>query len=319
MNPNHFLADLELKPDGLQRIAVALERGAINWPIAEVPERIVFVGMGSSLYAAQVAALRLRGVGITAVAESGSTVATWPARSTDLVVGISAGGGSVETNRLFSACAGTNRVALTNTVGSPITHGVPHVIDILAGTESSGVACRSFTHTLVALLQLEHQLTGGLPDLASTVLHAREATLDLLARRDEWLSEVTQLVAGPNGTWLLAPVERLCSAMQGALMLRETPRRAAVGCETGDWSHVDVYLTKTLDYRALVFTGSLWDANAAEWLGQRSATVVAVGDSFPGAAYALRYRHDDDPLVALLTEIMVPELIAATLWTNSFE
>ena len=38
-------------------------------------------------------------------------------------------------------------------------------------------------------------------------------------------------------------------------MVREGPRRAADGCETGDWNHVDVYLTKTLDYRALMFTG----------------------------------------------------------------
>jgi len=28
-----------------------------------------------------------------------------------------------------------------------------------------------------------------------------------------------------------------------------------VGTETGDWSHVEVYLTTTLDYRALVFSG----------------------------------------------------------------
>ena len=48
-------------------------------------------------------------------------------------------------------------------------------------------------------------------------------------------------------------------------MLREGPRRPAVGCETGDWSHVDVYLTKTTDYRLLVFAGSPWEEQMAEW------------------------------------------------------
>ena len=38
-------------------------------------------------------------------------------------------------------------------------------------------------------------------------------------------------------------------------MIREGPRRQAVACETGDWAHVDVYLTRTLDYRAIVFAG----------------------------------------------------------------
>ena len=67
-------------------------------------------------------------------------------------------------------------------------------------------------------------------------------------------------------------------------MVREGPRRHADACETGDWSRVDVYLTKTFDYRALVFSGSRWDAAAAEWLTDRGATVVSVGGSFPGRA-----------------------------------
>lgn len=319
MDSKQFVTDLEQKPSSLEHLAAAIEGGVSTWPIATPPERVVLIGMGSSLYAAQVAALRLRAAGITAIAESGSSVATVPARSTDLIVGISAGGRSPETNRLFSACAGATRIALTNTGGSPITNEADEVIDLRAGVEVSGVACRSFTHTLIALLQLEHQLTGRLPGLPELVFRAAQATTDLLARRDEWLTEVTHLLAGPSGTWLLAPAERVCSAMQGALMFREGPRRAAVGCETGDWSHVDAYLTKTLDYRAVVFTGSLWDANAADWMKQRSSTVVAVGGTFPNAAYTLRYPHDDDPLVALLTETLIPELVAATLWTATFE
>ena len=71
----------------------------------------------------------------------------------------------------------------------------------------------------------------------------------------QWLDDAVAELAGPDGTWLISPLERWSSAMQGALMLREVPRRPAVGCETGEWSHVDVYLTKTLDYRAIVFTG----------------------------------------------------------------
>jgi hypothetical protein len=87
-----------------------------------------------------------------------------------------------------------------------------------------------------------------------------------------------------------------------------------VASETGDWSHVDVYLTKTLDYRALLFAGSRWDGNALDWLRQRGSTLVSVGATFREARASVRYAGDDDPEVAAITEVLVPELVAATWW-----
>ena len=97
-------------------------------------------------------------------------------------------------------------------------------------------------------------------------------------------------------------------------MVREGPRRPAVACETGDWSHVDVYLAKSLDYRAIVFAGSRWDGQAVEWLTKRGATFVAVGGDIPGARGVIRYPGDEDPDIARHTEVLVPELLAATWW-----
>ncbi len=97
-------------------------------------------------------------------------------------------------------------------------------------------------------------------------------------------------------------------------MLRECPRLPAVGCETGDWSHVDVYLTKTTDYRMLLLGGSRWEPQLLDWTGQRGTTVVAVGAEVPGASYTLRYPHDEDDDVRLLTETLVAELVAARAW-----
>jgi hypothetical protein len=88
------------------------------------------------------------------------------------------------------------------------------------------------------------------------------------------------------------------------------------GCETGDWSHVDVYLSRTLDYRAVVFAGGRHDAAAAEWMRQRGSTAVAVGAPFDGARQVIRYPGDDDPVVSMLTEVLVAELLAATWWST---
>ena len=63
MDPAAFLADLEAKPAALRALADRLD-GADPWTPIEVPQRIVLIGMGSSRYAAGVAATRLRAAGI---------------------------------------------------------------------------------------------------------------------------------------------------------------------------------------------------------------------------------------------------------------
>jgi glucosamine--fructose-6-phosphate aminotransferase (isomerizing) len=313
MDPSAFMADLEAKPSALRALADAIDGGALRWPINRTPSRVLLTGMGSSWFAAQSAALRMRRAGIAAVAELSSTEASWPAADDLLTVGISASGGSAETLQFVAAHPGF--VALTNVVDSPITRSAAAVVPMLAGDERSGVACRSFQHTLVALLALEQQLAGTSLDIAARVRRTADASEWLLDHRDQWLPGAAHHLDGP-GVWFLAPAERISSALQSALMVREGPRRMSDACETGDWSHVDVYLTKTFDYRAVVFTGSRHQPAAAEWMRQRGSTVVAVGGPFEGAAHTIGYPGDEDPVVSLLTEVLIAELLAATWWLS---
>lgn len=310
MKAAEFLTDLEAKPAALLALADVLDD--VVWPV-EAGGRIVLTGMGSSWFAAETAARRMRRSGANVVAELASVEATYPPDPALTVVGITASGKSKETLELLRAHHGISRtIALTNSPDSALLADA--MVLMHAGLEGGGVACRSYVHTLVMLLHLQHQLTGNFPDLAEKMDSAAAATAALLDKRDEWLPHVQTLLRGPNGSWLMAPAERLGNSLQGALMLREGPRRAADGCETGDWNHVDVYLTKSLDYRALVFTGSRFDADAVRWMRERRSTFVAVGGHLPGAAHELRYPGDDDPIVALLTEVLVPELVAAHWW-----
>ncbi|WP_113700541.1 SIS domain-containing protein [Nonomuraea lactucae] len=316
MNPELYLADLEAKPAALAALAATLEAADPFDGLPEGVERVLFLGMGSSRYAAGVAALRLRAAGVDAYADYASAAATYPATPGTLVVTISATGGSRETLDASARYAGTPAftVALTNAPGSPVTEAAGLVVPLHAGEERGGVSCRTFQHTLALLLALESRLTGARRDLPSLVRRSAEATADLLDRRGTWLPEALNLLDGPHGVYTIAPAERLSSAEQSALMVREGPRRPADACETGDWAHVDVYLTKTLDYRALLFPGSRYDGQAMEWVRRRGSTVLAVGADVEGAAAAVRYRHDDDPDVALLTETLVAELVAARWW-----
>ncbi len=320
MHADAFAADLARKPDVLSRLADRLS-GVNPWAGVVPPgiERVVLLGMGSSAFAAGVAAARLRARGLVAAAELASSplLPAWGADT--LVVATSATGGSVETvDALRRVPAGVTTVALTNTAGSVITESCGAVVELAAEPEEGGVACRSYQHTLALLMALELHLSGqGTAGLAASVGAAATASAHLLATEADWRPRVADLLLGPAGTHLAAPAQRYCSAQQGALMLREGPRRAAVGCETGDWSHVDVYLTKTTDYRLLVFAGSPWEHHMAEWTTLRSTTVVGVGGTVPGAQAEVRYPGDDDDDVRLLTEVLVPELVAARAWQGA--
>jgi glucosamine--fructose-6-phosphate aminotransferase (isomerizing) len=311
MDAAAFLDDLEAKPAAL----LSLLEHPPQWPeLGEGP--VVLTGMGSSWFAADVAARRLRRHGIVAVADLASVEATFPPSPNLTVIGISASGRSAETLALLGAHHGVSRtIALTNDPSSSMP--AHHEVLMHAGVERGGVACRTYLHSLVALLVLEERLTRVDLRLDERVRRTAAAIAYLLDRRDGWMPPVNEAIEGTEGLWLLAPAERLGSALQGALMVREGPRRSADGCETGDWNHVDVYLTKTLDYRAVLFTGSRFDADALRWMLDRHSHVVAIGAEPTGASATVRYPGDDDPIVSLLTEVLVAELLAAHWWLTS--
>ena len=316
MSPELFLADLEEKPARLRGLASELAGIAETWRATGPAGTTYLVGMGSSHYAAQVVAGRMRAAGRRAHAELASTDLLPRLASHDIVIAVSASGGSVETldavHRLRGQESRATFVALTNHEDTPLAAACDRMVPLFAGGERGGVACRSFQHTLAVLLCLVPGFDTGV------VLRSAHATEDLLERRDAWLPAIRELVLGPDGSWFAAPARRISSSLQSALMLREGPRLAAVGCETGDWSHVDVYLTKTRDYRLLLYAGSPWEPQLLDWTGQRGSTVVAVGTDLPAgaAAHTLRYRHDDDDDVRLLTETVVAELLAAAAWAD---
>jgi len=314
MDPTAFLADLEAKPGALGRLA---DRLATDDPWAALPphDRLVLVGMGSSAYAAGVAAARLRAAGVDAVAELASSDLLPPARPGTIAIAVSAGGDSRETVAAVSSYAGQVPVLLlTERTDSDLAARSDLVVGLGAGEEAGGVACRSYQHTVALLLALESHVTGRSLDVPSLVRRSAEATTDLLERRDDWLPVVREALLHGDGVHVVAPARRLASAQQSALMLREGPRLPAYASETGDWSHVDVYLTKTTDYRMLLLAGSRWEDELLRWTTERRSTVVAVGADVPGAAMSLRYRHDGDDDVRLLTETLVAELLAADAW-----
>jgi hypothetical protein len=110
------------------------------------------------------------------------------------------------------------------------------------------------------------------------------------------------------------PAERIGTVEQSALMLREGPRIIADACETGDWLHVDVYLTKRPGYLLLLHAGSAFDAEVAGWRREREFDLITVGGEVAGATGAVGFPGSDDPVVASIAGTVVAELLSAELW-----
>src|SRR4051794_12658565 len=144
MDPLAFLADLETKPQWLDLLAARLAEGN---PFAAIPrpiDRVVLLGMGSSAYAASDAARDLRVAGITAVAEPASMEASWPPDPRTLVGAISATGESAEPLAAVERYRGRSPVvALVNDPASTLAARADIVVEMGAGEEGGGVACRS--------------------------------------------------------------------------------------------------------------------------------------------------------------------------------
>jgi len=318
VNPERLPADLALVPASLRAYADQL-RTDNPWRGTPVPgaRRIILLGMGSSGFAASLAAAHLQAAGVDAVAALASSTILPAAGPDAVVLAISATGSSPET--LAAAGRYVDRapvIAVTNTAGSPLTELAAVTVDLSAGVEVSGVACRSYRHTLALLLALLVRRERTATLIADAAERAAESTEDLLDRMAQWAPRAGELLLGRDGTAVVAPAARLASAAQSALMLRESPRRLAIAAETGEWSHIEVYLTKSTDYRMLLLTGSPWQPALLRWCAERGSTVVAVGEEINDVSMVIRHRHDDDQWARLLCEVLVAEVVAAEAFSS---
>jgi len=297
LRPELFADDVLGAPATLAAPAPGLE--SIR-RLAGRARRVLFLGMGSSRFAALDAAALLRGHGIDAAAEMASTGRPQPPGADTLVLAISATGGSDETVAAMRSHLGTSMVVgVTSVATSAIGSEADACLEI-AGDGPSGVACASYRSTVAVLRDVCGLLVPAAAPPTGWRERAAAAAGDLLDRRGEWLPRTVESLRG-GPVHVLAPAERLGAAEQSALMLREVPRVPAYACETGDWSHVDVYLTKRPGYRALLLPGSAYEDEVRQWQAERGFTLVTV--ETPGDA-------DVRPLV----ETLVCELLSAELW-----
>jgi fructoselysine-6-P-deglycase FrlB-like protein len=306
VNAEGFLTDIVAEPEGLRRVAE--HHGAARLERLLDRPRVLFTGMGSSRFAAMTAVADLRSRGVDAHAEPASTGTPQPPSQGTVCVAISASGSSAETLEAIRRHRRRSTVvALTNAPLGELAALADVSIDVLAGPEKGGVACRSFACTQAVLA-----LMRGVE--ADRIRRAADAVQSVIEERRVWLDDLAGLAEEARGVWVAAPAERIGTAEQSALMLREGPRIVADACETGDWPHVDVYLTKRPGYLLLLHSGSAYDQEVVGWRAERGFELISIGEPVAGASGAIGFPGAEDPVVASIAGTVVAELLAAELW-----
>ena len=313
-----FLADILRQPAMLAALLDAY--GEPGGPLATLPRwapdrgrRVALVGLGSSRYAALDAAAALRARGIAAWAEFAAPDAMVPPATDLVVVAISASGRTAEVVDVVERHRGRSFViGVTNRPDEPVGRGADVVLPLMAGDERAGISCLTYLATRAVLSLLSECLTGGVPGVAP-LRPAIEGLESLANGRSSWLEPAADLLDRAPAIGVVAPVGRLGTAEQAALMFREAPRLPAVAHETGDWSHTAIY-TALPGHRVVLLAGSPADPAVVRTVRDRGGRVIAIGDAADAdGVVSLMQGHPSSDVVASLAV----DLLAATLWART--
>ena len=283
---------------------------------AERPARVVFTGLGSSRYAATTAAAVARSAGIPAWAEYASSSLPTPRMQDQVLVAISASGGTrevVETARRHRGMGPV--IAVTNDEGSALAEAADHVLPLLAGREAAGIATRTFRAT-VAVLAMLIDRWGGRSDAAARLRPTLDALNVLIEGHQSWVGGAADLVDGAAAIDVLGDAADSALVYQAALMLREAPRLHASANDTADWLHTGVYLAFP-GHRLVLFRGSPADEEVVDTIRRRGGETIVVGPGLPGAARTIDVPLLDGPAPRAIVLSVIAELLAAELWDRS--
>jgi glutamine---fructose-6-phosphate transaminase (isomerizing) len=251
--------------------------------------RIVFTGMGSSLFAAIPAAsfLQARGIAAEAVETSELLHFLHPSLQPGVaVVVVSRSGESIEAVKLLSLlrARGLPVVGLTNVDGSTLARESSHPL-LMSCRADRMVAVQSYSSSLAVLLLLA---AAAVRDPSVTwraaiadTCRALEAEIpNQIAASDDWI----EFLSAAEAVYLLGRGPSLASCHEGALLFHEACRIPAVAMSAGQFRHgpVEVVDSRT---RAIVFASQSGtrelDLALAENLRSLGAQVrVCRGDSY---------------------------------------
>jgi glucosamine--fructose-6-phosphate aminotransferase (isomerizing) len=260
--------------------------------VRKVQGRIIFTGMGGSLFATlpAVSRLALQGFPVQAM-ESAELLHYGSAtlRAGDVGVVVSRSGGSAEPVLLAEKMrqSGMTVVGVTNVPGSDLEQ-IADITVPIGSLADKLIAVQTYTGTVLALLLLAEEVLAAesekLGEECAAALPLLSAHIDECLRVSEGWQH--WLMGGP--LYLLGRGPALASVYEGALLLHETAKTAAVGMSSGQFRHGPAEILSA-DFRAVVFgtppiTRAL-DRSLADDLFSTSAQARWIGPAAEGGSH----------------------------------
>ncbi len=299
-DPVNLSEDILAQPEAFRLLA---ETGPAQWDraLAAIGDlgrfpRVVFTGMGSSYFAAQVAAGALAALGIPAACELSSTLlhhGLGRLAPDDLLVVISQSGESAEVVKLLSSLAqggqgppGRPTVLAVTCHGASSVGGMAQAVFVVEVPPDHGVAVKTYGADLLALLYLVARLAGvrlgqerrrvaGWGSGARLAAQAvAQANVDAHAWRAAGKGFEPFRAIAVTGRGL-----SLSAAMAGALLFNEVAKTPAWAVEAGEFRHGVIEVADPALLVAVVMSpGACRDLDAALMteVAATGAQVVAV-------------------------------------------
>lgn len=200
----------------------------------EKPSRVTIVGIGASHAAAATAVYEMRRHGLDAHRFLPSELPAGLSGHHGLTVLISQSGRSAEVVDLVRQVGGSDQVAITNYIPSPLGTLCRREIN-LGNLSDSSVSFVSFTGTKLALAMLLDQWT----DRNRTGFWRQQIALaaETADRLDGEIRSMAEMLVDVASIDIVAPAPLMSVAEEGVLMLREGPRLFATAMETRQYLH----------------------------------------------------------------------------------
>ena len=322
---SHFLAEINEQPQTLRSTTNSIraaESSLLAWidglksrPI----KRVIFTGMGASYYAPIPAMLYLIEQGMDAIIIDTSELLYYQMplfNEQTLLVAISQSGRSVEVVRLVEQLKGKNIpvLGITNDPASPLAQNSDLVLALEAGQELT-VSNKTYTSTLAALHLLACALSGQpLAPAYDALEQAASLVGEYLPTWNQQAQEVANTLAGVQSLILLGRGPALASAMNSALIIKESAKFPTEGMSGGQFRHGPL---EVVDSRIaiLMFTGAapvrqfnLDLAAEIAKLGGRMTLIGATDNPYPQAV--LIPLPTADPWLMPIFEIIPMQYLA---------
>ncbi len=201
-------------------------------------EMVMLAARGSSDHAALYARYLIEiHLGIPALMAAPSVITQYGSEMRfprTLCIGVSQSGAAPDVSEVLAAMRrwGHATLAVTNTAGSRMTEEAEHTLLLEAGEEKSIAATKTYTASLLALLQVVRALGADLPDPVG-------ATPDeaWMSEAREWAEEASGAVVRCSPVFSLGRGYSFCTAHETALKLMECALIACKAYSTADFAH----------------------------------------------------------------------------------